>query len=129
MSKKLIGAKIKSTVGDFEVNIPMPSGKPLLLKWTKKNDYTVQVPTQVMFRDDFGKPRVAVENLVKHLLTAGLKIQEGKVVGGERVFPHLEMVEEVYQDDIPEGLGLPVELAKPSEKPNTQKEKKNEKAV
>lgn len=130
MSKKLVGAKVKSNGGAFEVTVQMPSGKPFLLKWDEKHN-PITVPLQIKYRDDFGKEKVFHENFVKHLLTAGLKIQDGKVVGGERVYPHLELVEEIYQDELPEGLGVPAEVAKPavSSEPKTQEKKKNEKAV
>lgn len=78
-------AKIKSTIGDFETKLDLPTGKPLKIKWSKDNNFVTEVPVEVNYKDDFGHAKVAVKNYAQDLINA---------------YPHLELVEEVQPDPI-----------------------------
>ena len=63
-------AKIKSLVGDFAVTFNDPNGKPIVFRWSKENDYTLDVPQEITYKDLLGRTRVAAENYPMDLLKA-----------------------------------------------------------
>ena len=63
-------AKIKSLVGDFAVTFNDPNGKPIVFRWSKENDYILDVPQEITYKDLLGRVRVAAENYPMDLLKA-----------------------------------------------------------
>lgn len=58
----------KGAGSDFVVSTSMPNGKSLVFTWNRANDYTVDVPTEIRYKDDFGAEKVFSENYAQHLL-------------------------------------------------------------
>lgn len=60
---------------DMHIRLPLPSGGNLMVSFTKANDYTAEVPTEIKYRDDMGKEKVYMlderrntSNLAQHIL-------------------------------------------------------------
>ena len=63
-------AKIKSLVGEFSVTFNDPNGKPIIFRWSKENDFTLDIPQEITYKDLLGRVRVAAENYPMDLLKA-----------------------------------------------------------
>ena len=63
-------AKIKSLVGEFSVTFNDPNGKAIIFRWSKENDFTLDIPQEITYKDLLGRVRVAAENYPMDLLKA-----------------------------------------------------------
>jgi hypothetical protein len=63
-------ARIKSLVGNFAVTFSDPNGKAHIFQWSKDNDFTLDVPQEITYKDLLGRTRIAAENYPMDLLKA-----------------------------------------------------------
>jgi len=54
---------------DYEIHASV-DGTPVIFSWTKKNNYTTEVPTKIEFLDVVGVKKTSQENYAQHLLNA-----------------------------------------------------------
>ena len=94
--------KIKSKVGEHAIATDI-NGKALVIKFEAKNDYIAEVPTEIHFRDDFGKEVLFHRNYAQHLINT---------------YPELEFVGEVSEP-----------IVKVTEKKSKVKGEKDEKNI
>ena len=65
----MVTARIKCMLGEWICSTGSPSGKKIEFVFTAKNDYTVDVPKELQYKDDFGKTKTLHANYPQHLMT------------------------------------------------------------
>ena len=78
-------ATIRSKVGDFSVTFNDPNGRPIIFHWSKENNFTLEVPEKIIYKDAWGGTRVAAENYPMDLLNAYGKEEYRRKDGGSLV--------------------------------------------
>lgn len=63
-----VTALLKSTIGNFTSTVQDPRGKKYVYDFNAKNDWMVEVPTEMKYKTLSGKEEVFQENLAQHLL-------------------------------------------------------------
>lgn len=105
------GAVLKSLVGDVTLSTSLGGVKQVKYEWNAKNNWTLKVPTKVVYTDSFGERKVAHENYAQVLLDSypgyfrlvGMEkepevVQKETVEVKKRGRPKREKVEEVPED-------------------------------
>ena len=118
---KVVGAVIKfvGPVADggndvaFSLRTSLPNGKPLVFEWKKSQKLEVEVPTEILFRDDFGKMVVFQSNYARSILDAHGPQSKSKL---------LKFVREVKKAEVDESAFSDVQEV-PEPKPETAKKK------
>lgn len=96
-------AVIKSKSGENERRIGLPDGSYQTVRWTKANDFTAKVPTQVTYRDPVTRKVKVFDdafNWAQHLLDTS---------------PDLELVEVVEPPKVESPAVVQPERSKPTE--------------
>jgi hypothetical protein len=73
---------LRSKVGNFATTFTDPNGKPIIFKWNKANNFTVEVPRVITFVDIRGVKKVAAEDYATDLLNAYGKEEYKHLAGG-----------------------------------------------
>lgn len=63
-----VTAKIRSKVGDFTITFYGPSGVPKPFHFSKANNFTMDIPKEIIYTDHLGRKKVAAENYPMDLL-------------------------------------------------------------
>lgn len=109
----MVTAILKSLVGDITVSTTDPMGKSFTYHFNQKNNFQLEVPTEMSFKTLSGKVEVFQENYAQHLLDS-IKITHGESKGS----PVFELIEQIEK---------PVVEKKVTKR--SEKEKKHEKEV
>ena len=75
-------ATIRSKVGDFSISFGDPNGKLLNFHWSKENNFTLEIPEKIYYKDAWGSTKVAAENYPMDLLNAYGKEEYRRKEGG-----------------------------------------------
>lgn len=87
-------AILKSIVGDVSIRTHDPNGKEFIFSWNKKNDFTLEVPTVITYRDIWeNKDKVFFENFAQHLLDSHKDQNSKSETYGQPIFELVEIVE------------------------------------
>jgi hypothetical protein len=87
----MVTAMLKSLVGDITVSTTDPMGKSYKYDFNKKNEFQLEVPTEIKYKTLSGKVEVFQENYAQHLLDS-VKVTHGESKGSH-VFELVEQIQ------------------------------------